>query len=131
MRRIRSLLPIQILVLASLIVLPITGGARAQVDTAPDKVYELTEVTPPRPVYHPDSQYTESARKKKINGTVVVLMTVTPEGKVRDVKVIKSLEKSLDQQAMATVSTWKFEPATKDGKPVAVHVPAEVTFRLY
>jgi len=29
------------------------------------------------------------------------------------------------------VSTWKFEPATLDGKPVAVEVNVQVTFRLY
>jgi len=43
----------------------------------------------------------------------------------------KSLDKDLDKQALAAVSTWKFEPATKDGKPVAVHLKAEVDFRLY
>jgi TonB family protein len=53
------------------------------------------------------------------------------EGKVRDVKVIKSLDPGLDKQALAAVRTWKFEPATKDGKAVAVHLKAEVAFKLY
>jgi TonB family protein len=61
----------------------------------------------------------------------VVEMIATPEGKVRDLKIAKSLDKDLDKQALAAVSTWKFEPATKDGKPVAVHLKAEVDFRLY
>jgi TonB family protein len=58
-------------------------------------------------------------------------MIVTAEGKVRDLKVTKSLDKDLDKQALAAVSTWRFEPATKDGKPVAVHLSTAVTFRLY
>jgi TonB family protein len=58
-------------------------------------------------------------------------MIVTAKGKVRDLKVIRSLDPGLDKQAVAAVSTWRFEPATKDGKPVAVHLPVEVTFRLY
>ena len=95
-------------------------------------VYEIGNgVTAPRPVSTPDAEYTDKARKKKINGTVVVAMIVTPEGKVRDVKVTKSLDKELDKQALAAVSKWRFEPARKDGEPVAVHLSAEVSFRLY
>jgi protein TonB len=58
-------------------------------------------------------------------------MIVTAEGKVRDVKVIKSLDPSLDKQAIAAVRMWKFEPATRAGKSVAVHLKTEVDFRLY
>jgi len=58
-------------------------------------------------------------------------MIVTPEGNTRDLKMVKSLDKDLDKQALAAMSTWKFKPATKDGKPVAVHVKAEADFRIY
>jgi TonB family protein len=96
-----------------------------------DTVYEPGNgLTPPKGVYLPNPEYSEKARKKKISGTVLVEMVVTTDGKVRDVKVTKSLEPSLDQQAIAAVQTWKFEPATKDGKPVAVHIHAEVSFRI-
>jgi protein TonB len=88
-------------------------------------------VTAPKPVYRPDPEYSEKARKKKINGTVVVAMIVTQEGRVREVKITKGLDKGLDKQALAAVRTWKFEPATKDGKPVAVHLNVDVSFRLY
>src|SRR6266853_1492915 len=84
--------------------------------------------TAPKPVYTPDPEYSEKARKKKINGTVVVAMIVTQEGRVRDVKIAKSLDAGLDKQALAAVRTWKFEPATKDGKPVAVHLNVDVSF---
>jgi TonB family protein len=97
-------------------------------------VYEVglgSDVTPPRPVYKPDPKYVDKARREKINGVVVLAMTVTAEGRVRDVKVIKSLDTGLDKQAIAAVRTWRFEPATKDGKPVAVHLKTEVDFRLY
>ena len=83
-----------------------------------EPVYEIGNgVTAPKAVYHPDPEYSDKGRKKKINGTVVVAMIVTDQGGVRDVKVIQSLEPSLDKQAIAAVRTWKFEPATKDGKP--------------
>jgi TonB family protein len=97
-----------------------------------ETVYEVGNgVTVPKSVYAPNPTYDEKARKKKINGVVVLAMIVTAEGTVRDVKIIKSLDKGLDKQAIAAVSTWKFEPATKGGKPVAVHLPVEVDFRLY
>ena len=94
-------------------------------------VYEVGHgVTAPKPTYTPNPEFSDKARKKKIQGTVIVSMVVTAEGNVRDVSVTKSVEQSLDQQAIATISTWKFEPATKDGKPVTVHLHTEVDFRL-
>lgn len=99
--------------------------------SAADTVYEPRDVTtPPRATYAPNPEYSEQARKKKISGTVLMEMIVLPNGAVRDVKVIKSLEPSLDQQGLAAVRTWTFEPGTKDGKPVPVHVKAEVSFRI-
>ena len=88
-------------------------------------------VSTPKPVYHPDPEYTDRARKKKINGTVVVSFIVTTEGKVRDVTVTRSLDEDLDKQALAAVRKWRFEPAMKDGTPVEVRISAELTFRLY
>ena len=134
MRNLRSLLLTQVLVLANVVAVHLSGTARSaqeQAENSSDTAYEIADVTPPKAVYHPDPQYTDSARKKKIHGTVVVAMIVTPDGKVRDVKVIKSLDKDLDKQAIAAVGTWRFEPATKDGKPVAVHLKAEANFRIY
>lgn len=98
-----------------------------------DTVYEpgTTGVSSPRVIYRVDPEYTDKARKKKLNGIVVLSVIVTPEGSARDVKIIKSLDGGLDKNAMAAVSKWKFEPSTKDGKPVAMHVAVEVRFRLY
>ena len=116
----------------------VLGGVMVLAQESPDKssgaVYEVglgSDVTPPKPIYKPDPTYVDKARREKLNGVVVIAMIVTAEGRVRDVKVIKSLDPGLDKQAIAAVRTWKFEPATKDGKPVAVHLKTEVDFRLY
>ncbi|HKN35382.1 MAG TPA: TonB family protein [Terriglobales bacterium] len=37
----------------------------------------------------------------------------------------------LDEKAVEAVRKWRFEPAEKDGRPVAVQVNIEVSFRLY
>ena len=112
------------------------GGTAPFAQDASEKtsepVYEVGNgVTVPKRVYTPDPEYSEKARRKKINGTVVVAMIVTQEGRVREVKISKSLDEGLDKQALAAVRTWKFEPATKDGKPVAVHLNVDVSFSLY
>jgi protein TonB len=106
--------------------------AQDQQDKNSDAVYELgNDVTAPKPIYSPNPEYVDKARREKINGVVVLAMIVTAEGRVRDVKIIKSLDPGLDKQAIAAVRTWKFKPATKAGKPVAVHLKTEVDFRLY
>ena len=99
---------------------------------SPETVYAVRQdgITAPKGIYMPNPEYSEKARRKKIQGVVVVEMIVTADGTVRDVKVVKSLEESLDKQAIAAVSTWRFKPATKDGTPVAVRVPAEVSFHI-
>jgi TonB family protein len=48
----------------------------------------------------------------------------------RNLKVQRALGKGLDENALAAVQQWRFQPATKDGNPVAVFLTAEVSFRL-
>jgi periplasmic protein TonB len=95
-------------------------------------VYKVGDgVTSPRGIYTPDPEYPDKPRKKKIQGNVVVGMIVSADGSVRDAKVLQGVEPSLDKEAIATVSKWRFEPSTKDGKPVAVRMAVDVSFKLY
>ncbi|HWC16858.1 MAG TPA: energy transducer TonB [Terriglobales bacterium] len=87
-------------------------------------------IAPPRVIYQVAPDYSERARKKKISGTVIISVVVDTKGAVRDVKVERVLEASLDEQAIAAIKQWKFEPATRDGKPVAVQVSIEINFNL-
>jgi periplasmic protein TonB len=88
-------------------------------------------VSAPRALDTPDPEYSEEARKAKYQGTCVLWLIVGPDGKPRDVKVARALGMGLDQKAMEAVRNWKFQPAMKDGKPVAVQINVEVNFRLY
>ncbi|HXW93559.1 MAG TPA: energy transducer TonB [Terriglobales bacterium] len=88
-------------------------------------------VSAPRPVFRPGPEYSEEARKAKYQGTCVLWMVVGPDGKTRDIKVARTLGLGLDEKAIEAVKQWKFEPAMKEGTPVAVQVNVEVTFRLY
>jgi TonB family protein len=107
--------------------------AQGPPDTTSDLVYEGVgkDITPPKAIYQPGPEYADRARKKKIQGIVMVSIVITAEGTVRDAKVTTSLDSDLDKKALEAVSKWRFQPATKDGKAVALRTVVEVNFRLY
>jgi TonB family protein len=88
-------------------------------------------VSKPRLVYGPDPEYSEEARKAKFMGTCALSLIVGPDGRPRDIAIARSVGLGLDEKAIETVKTWKFDPAMKDGKPVAVQIIVEVAFHLY
>ena len=88
-------------------------------------------VSAPRAIFSPEPEYSEEARKAKYQGTCVLWLVVGPDGRPRDIKVSRTLGLGLDEKAIEAVKQWKFEPAMKDGKPVAVQISVEVTFHLY
>jgi TonB family protein len=88
-------------------------------------------VSAPRVLENPSPDYSEEARKAKYQGTVVLWLIVGSDGKPRDVRVARSLGMGLDQKAIEAVKQWRFQPALKDGSPVAVQINVEVNFHLY
>jgi TonB family protein len=88
-------------------------------------------VSAPRALYSPDPEYSEEARKAKYQGTVVLWVIVGPDGRPHEIRVQRSVGMGLDEKAIEAVRAWKFEPARKDGQPVAVQINVEVNFRLY
>jgi TonB family protein len=85
----------------------------------------------PSCIYCPPPQYSNVARKAKFAGTVVLDVTVSEHGRATDAHVLKGGPFGLNEQSIRAVNEWSFKPATSDGTPVAVHVPIEMTFRLY
>ena len=88
-------------------------------------------VSAPKPLYTPDPEYSEEARKAKYQGVVVLWLVIGPDGRPREIKIARPLGMGLDQKAVEAVRTWRFDPARKDGQPVAVQMNVEVSFRLY
>jgi periplasmic protein TonB len=87
-------------------------------------------VTAPRATYDPEPEYDDQSSKDKVEGTVLLSVIVTKEGRTAGMKVKRSLTPALDKQAIKAVSEWRFDPATKDGAPVAVRLIIEIEFRL-
>jgi TonB family protein len=84
----------------------------------------------PKVVASVQPQYTPEAKDAKIQGTVAVGLEVNAEGKAQNMYIIRSLDKGLDENAIAAISQWTFQPGEKDGKPVTVFATIEVNFRL-
>jgi TonB family protein len=89
------------------------------------------KVSAPKAVFAPDPEYSEEARKAKLQGKCVLWLVVGPDGRAHDIRVAQKLGLGLDEKAIEAVKTWKCEPAMQDGKPVVVQINVEVTFRLY
>ncbi len=85
----------------------------------------------PRVIFAPDPEYSDKARKKKTNGTVVLSVTVGTDGLPHDIKVEKKVGQGLDEKALEAMRKWRFQPAVKDGQPIETHIYVEMSFRLY
>ena len=76
-------------------------------------------------------KYPDSARDNQVSGTVMVKFTVSANGTVTDVSVLRSLDTSLDKEAIRVVSmSPKWTPGKQRGKAVPVSYRFPVTFRL-
>lgn len=96
-----------------------------------NQVYKIGgDVSAPKVIYKVEPEYTTEARNAKINGTVILSLTINSSGKPGDIKVVRSLDAGLDQNAIAAVSVWRFAPAMKNNRAVSVHANIEVNFRL-
>ena len=88
-------------------------------------------VSAPKPIKTPDPEYTDVARAARFQGISILSATILQTGEIGEVKIVRPLGLGLDDQAVAIVRTWKFNPAMKDGVPVSVLVNIEVSFNLY
>lgn len=89
-------------------------------------------VTQPRLIREAKPAYTRAAKEAKIKGVVSMEVVILADGKVGDVRVVRSLDKTygLDDEAVKTVKKWLFSPGKKDGVAVPVLVEIEMTFSL-
>ena len=99
-------------------------------------------VTTPQVIYSVDPEFSDKARKKKLNGTCVVGLVVDSSGAPQDVHLVKSAAEGvspklrsaaecLDEKAVEAVKQYKFKPGMYQGKPVPVELKIEVAFRIY
>ena len=98
------------------------------VDTGP--IFVTGDVKKPVKISDVQPYYTEIARKARIQGVVILQTIINKDGDITDVKVLKGLPMGLAEAAVSAVKQWKYEPATLNGKPVAVYFNLTVNFQL-
>ena len=91
---------------------------------------ECDEITRPEVINKVNPRYPEEARKSGASGVVVLEATITKEGKVTGIEVLRSADEMLSEAAIEAVNQWEFEPALCDGKPVGVYYILTIKFHL-
>lgn len=89
-----------------------------------------TGIEPPTLVREVRPSYTDDARRRSIEGDVVLEIVVLRDGRVGNVRTLRSLGAGLDQKAAEAVRQWRFNPARRQGTPVDVVVQVSVEFKL-
>lgn len=104
-----------------------------------DDVYDVVEKMPEFPggmaelmkYLSSNIKYPVEAHKAGIQGRVVVSFVVNKDGTVKDAKIVRSVDKSIDAEALRVISAMpKWLPGYQNGKAVKVRYTVPVTFRL-
>jgi TonB family protein len=87
-------------------------------------------ITKPRLLSRQSPVYDDISRRKRVEGAVILYVVIDASGLPSQIDVYKQLNPALDLSAIEAVRHWRFAPATKDKKPVAIAAMIEVNFRL-
>jgi TonB family protein len=79
----------------------------------------------------PRPGYTDAAREKNTQGTVILKVTFLANGGIGTVSVVKELPNGLTEQAVYAANRLSFLPARRDGVPITVIKQVEYSFSVY
>jgi TonB family protein len=83
-------------------------------------------LTPPRILAHQQARLSDEARKANYRGVVDFSLILDSTGQAKNIRIVSPIGFGLDQRAFHALEGWKFSPAEKDGKPVAIPMQVEV-----
>jgi TonB family protein len=89
------------------------------------------ELLPPVATHKVDPSYPTELRRRNIEGTVTLYAVIHGDGSVSDIRVIDGAGDDLDRYASEALQRWRFLPALKNGKPVALEAMVAIPFRLH
>ena len=87
------------------------------------------ELLTPVPVEKTDPGYPLELMKNNVHGQVTLYAVIHSDGKVGDIRVLSSPDDRLDRYAASALARWKFAPAQKDGKAVAIEAVVVIPFK--
>ena len=88
------------------------------------------DVKAPSVLKRVEPDYTDTARKGRITGVVIIEAIINKDGDVEQVRVLKGLPLGLSEKAEEAVKQWKFKPGTLNGDPVPVIFDLTVNFTM-
>lgn len=81
-------------------------------------------------IFKVEPEFSEEARKAKLQGVVMLYAEVDTNGRLRNIRVTRGLGLGLEEKALEAVKQWRFRPGYRDGKPVVAAAAIEVNFHL-
>lgn len=93
-------------------------------------IHSDSGATGARLIHQVAPSYPVEALEKRIQGTVVIRVTIDKKGNVREPHVVQSAGKLLDDAALSAVRNWQYQPTFFEGKAVNVNTTISVVFRL-
>jgi TonB family protein len=100
-------------------------------DSVEDKVYEVGgEVKSPKLVHYVEPAFSPKSKEAYVEGTVRISTVVSKAGDPTNPQVLSGLNAEEDRTAVEALKQWKFEPGTRNGRPVNVRVTVEINFHL-
>jgi TonB family protein len=76
-----------------------------------------------------DPAYPSELQRANVQGTVTLYAIIHSDGSVRDIRVLDGADDRLDRFASEALGRCRFEPAIKDGAPVALEAVVSIPFR--
>jgi TonB family protein len=96
----------------------------------PESIVKTPTVVPVQVLSKPTPIYTDTARRLKVEGEVVLEVEFCASGAVRIVRIVQSLGHGLDESAREAAQRIQFRPATSEGRPVDYRTTVQIVFRL-
>jgi len=110
----------------------VVGGVVGGIPDAPAPVQAVRvggQIKEPKKLKNVPPVYPDIARAARVQGVVILECTISPQGKVTDVKVLRGIP-LLDAAAQDAVKQWVYTPTLLNGVPVPVIMTVTVNFKL-
>jgi len=83
----------------------------------------------PKLIHQEPAEYTKEARFAGFKGKITAVFTVDEEGTPQNIELTSPAPYGLAEKAIAAVRQWRYQPATRDGRPATARLVEEVPFR--
>jgi protein TonB len=108
----------------------VVGGLPDAPPPPPQKAIRVGgQIKEPKKLKHVNPEYPDIAKQARVQGVVILECTISPQGKVTDVKILRGIP-LLDQAAVSAVRQWVYTPTLLNGVPVPVIMTVTVNFKL-